>query len=277
MDKTQEKRHRIKLLAVDMDGTCLDGRSRMSRETVEALREAARAGITVVPATGRNLHCLPHRLEGERDIYRYVISSNGAVVTDCRTGKDLLRSMIPKETALGLLRDCRRTGAGITAHLHHEYLIQGRLLVLLGRLIYGKDARGVYRVKSMERTIARSRYGVEEIQFYFLRPGVRERLEKLLKRTRGLTWASTSIYVEVFSEKTSKGMALAALAERLGIKKEETACIGDGENDLPMFRAAGLKMAMGNAVPELREKADIILPSNRRGGAAKGIRLCLPR
>ena len=106
---------------------------------------------------------------------------------------------------------------------------------------------------------------------------MRERLEKLLKRTRGLTWASTSIYVEVFSEKTSKGMALAALAERLGIKKEETACIGDGENDLPMFRAAGLKMAMGNAVPELREKADIILPSNRRGGAAKGIRLCLPR
>ena len=56
MDKTQEKRHRIKLLAVDMDGTCLDGRSRMSRETVEALREAARAGITVVPTTGRNLH-----------------------------------------------------------------------------------------------------------------------------------------------------------------------------------------------------------------------------
>ena len=52
---------------------------------------------------------------------------------------------------------------------------------------------------------------------------------------------------------------------------------GDGENDLPMFRAAGLKMAMGNAVPELREKADIILPSNGRGGAAAGIRLCLPR
>ena len=47
MDKTQEKRHRIKLLAVDMDGTCLDGRSRMSRETVEALREAARAGVQI--------------------------------------------------------------------------------------------------------------------------------------------------------------------------------------------------------------------------------------
>ena len=129
MDKTQEKRHKIKLLAVDMDGTCLDGRSRMSRETVEALREAARAGITVVPTTGRTFTASLTGWPGERDIYRYVISSNGAVVTDCRTGKDLFRSMIPKETSLGLLRDCRRTGAGITAHLHHEYLIQGRLLV----------------------------------------------------------------------------------------------------------------------------------------------------
>ena len=43
-----------------------------------------------------------------------------------------------------------------------------------------------------------------------------------------------------------------------------------------MFRAAGLKMAMGNAVPDLKEKADIILPSNRRGGAAKGIRCVFP-
>ena len=76
---------------------------------------------------------------------------------------------------------------------------------------------------------------------------------------------------------TAKGKALAVLAERLGIAKEETACIGDGENDLPMFQAAGLKMAMGNGVPELKGKADIILPSNRRSGAAEGIRLCIPR
>ncbi len=277
MDRTKKTKHQIRLLAVDMDGTCLDTGSRMSRETVEALREAARAGITVVPTTGRNLRCLPHRLAGERDIYRYVISSNGAVVTDCRTGRDLFRSLIPKETALGLLGDCRKTGAGITAHLHHEYLIQGRILVLMGRMIYGKDARGVYHVKRMERTIAGSRYGVEELQFYFLRPGAREKMEELLKRQSGLMWASTPIYVEVFSEQTSKGKALAVLAERLGIAKEETACIGDGENDLPMFQAAGLKMAMGNGVPELKGKADIILPSNRRSGAAEGIRLCIPR
>ena len=49
------------------------------------------------------------------------------------------------------------------------------------------------------------------------------------------------------------------------------ACIGDGENDSTMFEAAGLRFAMGNAVPELKEKADFILPGNDRDGAAEGI------
>ena len=48
----------IKLLAVDMDGTCLNGKSRMSESTVDALKKAAENGITVVPTTGRNLTCL---------------------------------------------------------------------------------------------------------------------------------------------------------------------------------------------------------------------------
>ena len=52
----------IRLLAVDMDGTCLNGRSRMTEETIRTLRKAADAGIMIVPATGRPLTCLPYRL-----------------------------------------------------------------------------------------------------------------------------------------------------------------------------------------------------------------------
>lgn len=66
----------IKLLAVDMDGTCLDSKSRMSGDNVAALKKAAQSGIIVVLTTGRNLKCLPHRLQ-EEDFYRYVITSDG--------------------------------------------------------------------------------------------------------------------------------------------------------------------------------------------------------
>ena len=72
----------IRLLAVDMDATCLNKKSQMTKETLQSLRMAADAGIIVVPTTGRSLSCLPHKLAERMDIYRYVISSNGASVSD---------------------------------------------------------------------------------------------------------------------------------------------------------------------------------------------------
>ena len=261
----------IKLLAVDMDGTCLNKRSRMTDRTLNALKKAAEAGILVVPATGRNLGCLPWRITEEKGLYRYVISSNGAQVTDCITGENLFEMMIPKEAALGLLRDCRREQVGITSHINHEYLVQGGLLALMGRLVFGKDAKAVYRVRNMEDVVKKTRHGVEELQFYFLTKNSRKKIREILIRYPELTAAYTSMYVEVFSRGTSKGAALSALREKLGISKEETACIGDGENDLPMFASSGLALAMGNSVPELKKAADYVVPDNNADGAAAAI------
>ena len=106
----------IKLLAVDMDGTCLDRRSRMTDATLEALRKAAGRGVIIVPTTGRNLECIPHRLAAgtlfttgamdekkNKDLFRYVISSNGACVTDIRERKEIFRAPVPADDVLPLL------------------------------------------------------------------------------------------------------------------------------------------------------------------------------
>ncbi|MCC8067021.1 MAG: HAD-IIB family hydrolase [Clostridiales bacterium] len=80
-----------------------------------------------------------------------------------------------------------------------------------------------------------------------------------------------SLHVEIFPKNASKGEALSRLASYLHIQKECIACIGDGENDLGMFRVSGLRFAMGNAVPALKQQADYILPSNREDGVAEAI------
>lgn len=280
----------IKLLAVDMDGTCLDSRSRITDRTINALRKAAAAGIEIVPTTGRSMACIPHRLAAgtirrahpvksravedarkNRGLFRYVITSNGAQVTDIELGREIFREMIPKGTALSLLDACRDISVGVTSHINHEYLLQGRLLVLLGHLIYGRDAAGVRWVQDMRRTVRESRYEVEELQFYFLSPSARREVGEVLRRFPELEAAYTGLYVEVFAKGASKGNALSALASHLGIRKEEIACIGDGENDLSMFRAAGVKIAMGNAVAELKEQADFVTASNNRDGVAAAV------
>ena len=262
----------------------------MTDRTLGALRRAASAGITVVPATGRNLGCVPHRLaagsvdgpvlpyRGRRDdeeknkgLFRYVISSNGAAVTDAAEKRTVFQAMMPREEALSLLEACGRIRLGNAAHICHRYLMEGRLLTMAGRLIYGKDAAGVYCVRDIREAVNKSIQEVEELQFYFLSRKAKEELRKIMLSYPELSAAYTGIYAEVYSKKASKGNALYALQDYLGISREETACIGDGENDLSMFEAAGVKIAMGNAVAELKEKADQVTGTNDRDGAAAAI------
>lgn len=260
----------IKLLAVDMDGTCLDSKSRMSEKTVEALQKAAEKGIIVVPTTGRNLNCIPYRLKKE-DFYNYAITSNGACVIDLKEKKKIYNSCIPWETAVRILDDFSGKGFGITAQIDNDYYLQGRLLSLAGRIYFGKDSENSICVRNVLDFIKANQSEVEEIQLYFLKSKARQTSEKILASYGNVSSAYSSIYVEIFDKNASKGIALAELAKHLGIKKEEVACIGDGENDLTMFAESGMRFAMGNAVDFLKEKADYVLPDNNSDGVAHAI------
>ena len=82
---------------------------------------------------------------------------------------------------------------------------------------------------------------------------------------------STPIYLEFVEKSVSKGSALLRLCEMLGVDPAQTVAFGDEENDRPMLRAAGLGVAMGNAVPEIKAEADAVTSSNEEDGVAKFI------
>ncbi|MEW2212316.1 HAD family hydrolase [Streptomyces globisporus] len=74
--------------------------------------------------------------------------------------------------------------------------------------------------------------------------------------------------VELAPRGVDKGTGLAAAAELLGIGAERTVAFGDMPNDLPMFAGSGLRVAMGNAHPELRAAADEVTLPNAEDGVA---------
>lgn len=80
------------------------------------------------------------------------------------------------------------------------------------------------------------------------------------------------MWLEVMDRSVSKGTALKEILDHYGILKEECIAFGDGENDIPLFEAAGYSVAMANAMPACKKHADAIAPSNRRNGAAAWIR-----
>ena len=81
-------------------------------------------------------------------------------------------------------------------------------------------------------------------------------------------WDKRYMSIDVTNEKASKLYGIVEVARLLHIKTEDIIGVGDGYNDFPLLMACGLKIAMGNAVPELKEIADFIAPSVYDDGVA---------
>jgi hypothetical protein len=88
---------------------------------------------------------------------------------------------------------------------------------------------------------------------------------------------SQSYYLDVTPPGYDKGTFVRAIAGRLGISSVAVATIGDMENDLPMFDASGLSIAMGNATDAVKKQATYVTASNEDDGFAKAIDMILKR
>ena len=75
--------------------------------------------------------------------------------------------------------------------------------------------------------------------------------------------------IHIHSVKASKEHAVTELLRIMDVSKEDSTVIGDGLNDLHLFVAGGTKVAMGNAVPELKAAADIVIKSIDEDGLAQ--------
>ena len=78
-------------------------------------------------------------------------------------------------------------------------------------------------------------------------------------------------YTEISSENVDKWYAIEFLMKKLQIQKEEIITIGDNSNDKKMIKEAGLGIAMGQSMPQLKAIADYITNSNTEEGVAKAI------
>ena len=274
----------LKLLAFDLDGTLLDGRKQISEENLSALKEAAAAGITLVPATGRIYRGIPEALKA-LPFLRYYILSNGAALYDAETRQVIRRADVPLELALRcydyldtlpVIYDCYQNEMGYMnrsmMERAGEYMARepGILELLYPLRVPVEDLKESLRQRGED---------LQKLQLWF-RPEElwmrQTQLEEIPRRFPELK-ASTSISnnIELNSIDAGKGRALEALCAHLGIETAESAAFGDGINDLELLQAAGMGIAMANADPALLKAADRVTESNEENGVARGIRRLL--
>ena len=88
--------------------------------------------------------------------------------------------------------------------------------------------------------------------------------------SHGSRWYPT--FTDITSCKADKASGIAAMAAHFGISISETMAFGDGGNDTPMLRHAGIGVAMGNALPDVQAAADFVTTAVDSDGIAHALR-----
>lgn len=75
--------------------------------------------------------------------------------------------------------------------------------------------------------------------------------------------------IHITNSQATKEHAIAVLLDLIGVSSKNTIGVGDGHNDIHLFNAVSYKVAMGNAVPELKANADLVIDSVKEDGLAR--------
>lgn len=268
----------IKLIACDMDGTLLDDQKNITTGNKEAVQRLKNdTDVRFVIATGRHDSMIGDYMD-ELGIDMPVISCNGALIREPRSGKLYSAVALDTEHILEVIRICKEFGADY--HIYEKDVIYGEALT--GKMVYYKERN---KILSEGRTI---NLVVDPDYENFIRDHEGSLLKVLILPVReedfapisdeiaartGLTaFQSDRILLDVMQKGISKASAIETLCRELEIEQHETAAIGDQLNDLDMIEYAGTGVAMNNAVPRIKDAAQLVTENcNNNSGVAEAL------
>ena len=235
----------------------------VSQRTVDAVRSAQRAGIHVVPVTGR-----PPRVTWDvakrAGLGPLGVCSNGAVVVDVEAMQVLELETVAAEVASRLVELLRQRVPGVRFAVEEMEAFTHETGFMDPDWYWDEVTKQVDDIIQAVSPVC--------IKLIVRRPGWpasallgelrREVAEKGHVTSSGLDW------VEIGAPGISKAYALERICARLGIGVGEVLAIGDNHNDLTVLAWAGYAAAPANAIPEVLAVVDQVVPSNQDDGVA---------
>ena len=264
----------IRLIALDLDGTVFNDRKEITPRTVAAIQAAIARGVAVVPATGRTVSGLPQQFLSIPGV-RYLLVSNGACVVDRETGQKLVYQPFDVATALPLFEALDPLGGVQSIFIDGEcYTTPESIARCEGTvpdnlLNYFRNDRIV--VQDMHKTLLEHAHEVEKFSIIYATEAEQQAAWQVAAAFAAEPTSSLPRNLELNAPGVTKGSGLLALADALGLQRDEVMAVGDSGNDLAMIRAAGLGIAMGNATGEVKQAADAITLDNEHDGVAVAI------
>jgi Cof subfamily protein (haloacid dehalogenase superfamily) len=261
----------IRLLALDLDDTLLRSDLSISYRTRNIIKRAESAGVAVVLASGRSPAAIERfsRLLGMNKSPGYLICNNGTVILESHTGELVCETRIKAESALSAYDLAAAEGFPVQIYEND--------IIYVSRSNEFADADE--KLTGLRQVVVENfRAMVAGGVYKLIIPGdpmLLAPLESLVKTYLGkevTLFTSKPYFLEILPAQTDKGTALAFVAERMGIPREEVLAIGDSMNDEAMITWAGTGVAMVNGDKRIKSAADFVTEkSNDDDGVAEVI------
>lgn len=283
-----------KLLALDLDGTTLNSKLEILPQVQRAITAAQERGVTVTLATGRMFGAtLPYaqRLNAHGPLICY----QGGLIRHSQTGEVYHHTAVPGALAAEAIELLLAADLFVIAYIDERLWVarqRPELDMYLDwhpehpEVVIDPNMAGTIANASIARLLTQAASGLDpdlsttvvanpptKLLFVAEPDVVGRELMRLTAHFAGRlsVFRSHALFGELTPLGVNKGAALAQLAAQLGIAREQVIAIGDHENDLDMLRWAGLGLAMGNAIPEVKAIADAVIPSVDEAGVAWAI------
>ncbi len=264
----------IRLVAMDLDGTALNRQGEFSPRTRRALEQAVGRGVHVVAASGRPFGSLPACL-WEVEGLEYAIWSNGAAVSRLADGACLRRNCLDPELVREILARMEPYPLAMegavdgVAYASREYIEDPEA--------FGSPADAVAYIRRTRKPVPdiraflwENQERLEAVDIVTPDPARKQELQEQLEPLEGLYLTSSVPHLlELASRKAGKASALAWLAERLSIGRQEILAFGNADNDRDMIRFAGVGVAVANSPDSLKQEADLVAGDHDRDGVAE--------
>lgn len=240
-----------KAIIADIDGTIVPVKidALPSPKVKEAIQKATEKGITFSLATGRPFGLVEYLVD-YLQLKSPIIIDNGAAIYSAETKQSIYDALLDTEEANKIIK------------IVHKYTKKFHVSTV---------SENLFSIESIP-----SESKVRKFVIHGLIPQKAEKLiEEVEKKFKNLHVTKASAnegkeFLDVYISHASatKQVAILELAKILGIETEEIIAIGDHYNDFPLFMACGFKVAMGNAVDDLKAIADYVAPSVEEDGVA---------
>lgn len=243
----------VKAIFFDIDGTLVSFRTHsIPSSTINALNTLRAKGIKIFISTGRPKPSMMHAV-GHLPFDGYV-TLNGAY---CFTAdqQEIYKSRIPQTDIERLIRyHTQHSEVPFVLVDEEEWFITGINddVKTVTDMVQEKipDVRPIEEARNKNILQLIGYFKQEQDKYFF---------EEVLTHCTPMRWFP--LFADIISTGNSKRHGIDTMIKHYGIKLEETMAFGDGGNDIPMLRHAGIGVAMGNSAPEVQSAADYVTTS----------------